>query len=54
MERRPTRTRTTLAGFLLKLTLIAPWTFGQDPDPITELRLAAEQGYQADWCDFAR
>ena len=44
MERRPTRTRTTLSGFLLALTLIAPWVLGQDPDTITEIRLQAEQG----------
>ncbi len=44
MERRPTRTRTTLAGSLLALTLIAPWALGQDPDPITEIRRLAEQG----------
>ena len=29
---------TTLAGSLLALTPIAPWTLGQDPDPIAELR----------------
>ena len=44
MERRPTRIRTTLAVSVLALTLIAPWAFGQDPDPITELRRQAEQG----------
>ena len=44
MGRRPTRTRTTLAGFLLALTLIAPRTFGQDPEAITEIRGQAEQG----------
>ena len=36
MERRPTRTRTTLAGSLLALTLIAPWAIAQDPDPLPE------------------
>ena len=44
MERRPTRIRTNLAISVLALTLIAPWALGQDPDPITEIRLAAEQG----------
>ena len=44
MERRPTRIRTTLGGFLLALTLIAPWALGQDPDAIAELRRQAEQG----------
>ena len=44
MERRPTSIRTTLAVSVLALMLIAPWTFGQDPDPITELRRQAEQG----------
>ena len=44
MERRPTRIRTTLAGSLLALTLIAPWALGQDPAPIAELRRQAEQG----------
>ena len=44
MERRPTRTRTTLAGFLLALTLIAPWALGQDPDPIADIRRFAERG----------
>ena len=44
MKRRATRTRTTLGGFLLALTLIAPWTLAQDPDPITETRRRAEQG----------
>ena len=42
MERRPTRIRTTLAGSLLALTLIALWIFGQDPDRITEIRPLAE------------
>ena len=36
MERWPTRTRTTLAGSLLALTLIAPWAIAQDPDPVPE------------------
>ena len=44
MERWPTSIRTTLAVAVLALTLIAPWALGQDPDPITELRLDAEQG----------
>ncbi len=35
---------TTLALFLLALTLTAPWAFAQDPDAITELRSQAEQG----------
>ena len=43
MERQPTSIRTTLAA-ALALTLIAPWALGQDPDPITEIRLQAEQG----------
>ena len=41
MERRATRTRTTLAVSLLALTLIAPWALGQD---LTETRRLAEQG----------
>ena len=44
MKRRPTRIRTNLAISVLALTLIAPWALGQSPDPITEIRLAAEQG----------
>ena len=44
MERRATRTRTTLAVSMLALTLIAPWALGQDPDPITEIRRLAEKG----------
>ena len=44
MERRPTRIRTTLAVSVLALTLIAPWSLGQDPDWITEIRRQAEQG----------
>ncbi len=44
MERRPTQIRTTLAGFLLTATLIAPWALAQDPDPLAELRRQAEQG----------
>ena len=36
MERWPTRRRTTLAGSLLALTLIAPWAIAQDPDPLPE------------------
>ena len=39
MERRPTRTRTTLALSVLALTLIAPWALGQDPDAITERQI---------------
>ena len=41
MERRATRTRTTLAVSMLALTLIAPWALGQD---LTETRRLAEQG----------
>ena len=44
MERGPTRIRTTLAVSVLALTLIAPWSLGQDPDWITEIRRQAEQG----------
>ena len=44
MERRLTRILTTLSLSVLAVTLIAPWVFGQDPDPITELRRQAEQG----------
>ncbi len=44
MKRRPTSIRTTLAGSALALTLIAPWAFGQGPDPFTEIRRLAEQG----------
>ena len=44
MERRPTSILTTLAISVLALTLIAPWTFGQDPDTITEIRRLADQG----------
>ena len=40
MERRATRTRTTLAVSMLALTLIAPWALGQD---LTETRRLAEQ-----------
>ena len=29
---------------MLALTLIAPWALGQNPDPITGIRLQAEQG----------
>ena len=43
MERLPESILTTLALSLLALTLISPWALGQDPDPITEIRLAAEQ-----------
>ena len=39
MERRPTRTRTTLALSVLALTPIAPWALGQDPDAITERQI---------------
>ena len=41
MERRATRTRTTLAVSMLALTLIAPWALGQD---LTETRRLADQG----------
>ena len=44
MERRPTSIRTTLAVSVLALTLIAPWSVGQDPDAIIETRRLAEQG----------
>ena len=44
MERRPRSILTTLAVSVLALTLIAPWTLGQDPDPITEIRRQAGQG----------
>ena len=44
MERRPTRIRTTLAVSVLALTLIAPWSLGQDPDWITEIRRQADRG----------
>ena len=44
MERRPTSILTTLAVSVLALTLIAPWSLGQDPDPITEIRRQTEQG----------
>ena len=36
MERRPTSIRTTLALFVLALTLIAPWALGQNPVRVTE------------------
>ena len=39
------RQTAVLALSVLALTLIAPWVFGQDPDPtLTELRRQAEQG----------
>ena len=38
MEWRPTSILTTLAISVLALTLIAPWSLGQDPDQITEIR----------------
>ena len=44
MKRRPTSILTTLAVSVLALTLIAPRAFGQDPEPITEIRIRAEQG----------
>ena len=44
MERRPTSIRTTLAGSVLALTLIAPWALGQDPDALSKIRRQAEQG----------
>ena len=44
MERRPTRTRTTLAVCALALTLIALGCSGRTPDTITEIRRQAEQG----------
>ena len=44
MERRPTSILTKLALSMLALTLIAPLVLGQDPDPVTEIRLRAEQG----------
>ena len=44
MRRRPTQIRTTLAGSLLAVTLIALGCSGRTPDAITEIRRQAEQG----------
>ena len=50
MERRATRTRTTLAVSMLALTLIAPWALGQDgvlkddAEAVRWYRLSADQG----------
>ena len=45
MKRTKRRQTAVLTLSVLALTLIAPWVFGQDPDPLTELRLRAEQGH---------
>ena len=44
MKRTTKRRPAVLALSVLALTLIAPWGFGQDPDPLTEMRRRAEQG----------
>ena len=45
MKRTKRRQTAVLALSVLGLTLIAPWVFGQDPDPLTGLlRRQAEQG----------
>ena len=44
MKRTKRRQPAVLALSLLALTLIAPWGFGQDQEPLTELRRQAEQG----------
>ena len=38
MKRTKKRQTVVLALSVLALTLIAPWVFGQAPDPLTELR----------------
>ncbi len=45
---------TTLALSVLALSLIAPWTLAQDPDPIAELRRRAEQGVRGAQFDLAQ
>ena len=44
MKRTKKRQTAVLALSMLALTLIEPWVFGQDTDPLTELRRQAEQG----------
>ena len=44
MKRTKKRQTAVLALSMLALTLTAPWGFGQDPEPPTELRRQAEQG----------
>ena len=44
MKRTKKRQTAVLTLSVLALMLIAPWGFGQDPDPLTELRRQAEQG----------
>ena len=43
MKRTKRRQTAVLALSVLGLTLIAPWVFGQDPDPITEIRRCARE-----------
>ena len=43
MKRTKRRQTAVLALSVLALTLIAPWVFGQDPEPLTELRRQARE-----------
>ena len=43
MKRTKRRHQAGFALSVLGLTLIAPWVFGQDPDPLTEIRRCARE-----------
>ena len=43
MKRTKKRQTAVLALSVLALTLIAPWGFGQDPKPFTEIRRQARE-----------